>query len=111
MRRRITIITTLAVLLLSMGLWIEQNVWAAVDCTLPAVQGIAPVDTTIVSATPVSTPAYCDVIGYVTTTNPGPNQVKFELGLPTAWSGLFLFIGDGGFSGDPLDSSTIAGGV
>ena len=56
-------------------------------------------------------PAYCDVIGSVTTTNPGPNQVRFELGLPTAWNGLFAFIGDGGFSGNPLDSSTIFLGV
>lgn len=102
---------TAAVLLLSMELGSAQNVRAAVDCTLPAIQGLAPPDTTIVSATPVSTPAYCDVIGYVTTTNPGPNQVKFELGLPTAWNGLFAFIGNSGFASNPLDSSTIAPGV
>jgi hypothetical protein len=39
------------------------------------------------------------VRGYVTTTNPGPNQVNFELGLPAAWNERFLFIGNGVFAG------------
>jgi feruloyl esterase len=43
--------------------------------------------------------AFCDVLGYVTTTNPGPNQVNFELGLPMQWNGRFLFIGNGFFAG------------
>ena len=111
MYRRILTLTTLTMLLLSLASWGERSAWATLDCTPSAIQGIAPADTTIVSATPVSTPAYCDVIGSVTTTNPGPNQVRFELGLPTAWNGLFAFIGDGGFSGNPLDSSTIFLGV
>src|SRR5215472_3823643 len=38
----------------------------------------------IVSATPESDPvAYCDVVGYVEAENLGPNQVDFEIGLPT----------------------------
>ena len=62
MYRRILTLTTLTMLLLSLASWAEQNAWAIIDCTLPAIQGIAPADTTIVSATPVPTPAYCDVI-------------------------------------------------
>ena len=61
---------------------------------------MAPSDTTIVSATLQATPvSYCFVFGYVTTTHPGPNHVNFELGLPDAWNGRFLFIGNGGFAG------------
>src|SRR5215468_3522925 len=71
---------------------------AAADCTQPAIQAISPSDTTIVSATPQSDPvAYCDVLGYVTTLHPGPNQVTFELRLPAQGNGRFLFIGNGGF--------------
>jgi feruloyl esterase len=69
-------------------------------CTQPVIQSIAPPDTTIVSAIEQSNPVpYCDVRGYVTTNNPGPNQVNFELSLPTAWNGRFLFVGNGGFAG------------
>jgi feruloyl esterase len=101
--RRIGIRVWVLLLLSGLTPWAERSGWATFDCTLSAIQSIAPAETTIVSATPISTPAYCDVIGYVTTTNPGPNQVNFELGLPTAWNGRFLFIGNGGFA-DSLTS-------
>ncbi len=97
MYRPILTITTLTTLLLSLAPWARQSAWAAIDCTQPAIQSIAPADTTIVSATPVAAPAYCNIFGYVTT--PGPNQVNFQLGLPTAWNGRFLFLGNGGFAG------------
>jgi pimeloyl-ACP methyl ester carboxylesterase len=82
---------------------------AAVSCTQAGIQGIAPSDTTITSATLQSTPViYCDIFGYVTTTNPGPNQVIFELGLPdpTAWNGGFVFTGNGGYAGG-LDTAEL----
>jgi feruloyl esterase len=61
-----------------------------------------------VSATAQSDPvAYCDVLGYVTTTHPSPNQVNFELGLPAAWNGRFLFIGNGMFAGSLAFPSVI----
>jgi feruloyl esterase len=63
-------------------------------------QAISPANTTIVSATPQFDPvAYCDVVGYVTTLNPGPNQVNFELTLPVQGNGRFLFIGNAGLAG------------
>lgn len=73
---------------------------AAVVCSVGAIQHVAPVGTTIVSATPQSDPvAYCDVTGYVNSEDVGPNQVNFELGLPANWNGRFLMIGNGGFAG------------
>lgn len=83
-------------LLLSIGLLPAA---LAADCTQPAIQAISLTNTTIVSATPQSDPPYCDVIGYVTTLHPGPNQVNFELTLPAEGNGRFLFIGNGGLAG------------
>lgn len=72
---------------------------AGVECTHSAIQAIAPPNTAIVSATLQSNPEYCDVIAYVTTLDPGPNQVNFELKLPSKGNGRFLYIGNGGFGG------------
>jgi feruloyl esterase len=89
-----------SVFLLSLGLGAVPKALAAVPCTQSAIQTISPANTTIVSATPHSDPvAYCDVLGYVTTTHPGPNEVNFELTLPANGNGRFLFIGNGGFGG------------
>src|SRR6266403_2149256 len=77
-----------------------QGATTTLPCTQAVIQSIAPSDATIVSATEQSDPVlYCDVRGYVTTNNPGPNRVNFELGLPTVWNGRFLFVGNGGFAG------------
>jgi feruloyl esterase len=87
-------------LLLSLGPLATPGTLAAVECTQSSIQAISPTNTTIVSATPQSDPvAYCDVLGYVTTLHPGPNQVNFELSLPAEGNGRFLFIGNGGFGG------------
>jgi feruloyl esterase len=72
---------------------------SAVECSQSAIQAISPSNTTIVSATRQSSPEYCDVIAYVTTLHPGPNQVNFELALPPNSNGRFLYIGNGGFGG------------
>src|SRR5438552_1861718 len=86
--------------LLILGPWSAHNAQAAVECSQASVQSVAPANPSIVSAMPQSDPvAFCDVLGYVTTTNPGPNQVNFELGLPMQRNGRFLFIGNGFFAG------------
>ena len=95
--------------ILSFGLtvWASPTRSAAIDCSRSAIQSVAPSNTTITSATPQSDPvSYCDVLGYVTTTNPGPNQVNFELGLPADWNGRFLFVRNRGFGGS-LDYPSI----
>ena len=86
--------------LLSFGPWSLPAVFASVACTQFAIQTISPSNTTIVSAIPQSDPVpYCEVLGYVTTLHPGPNQVNFELNLPMLGNGRFLFIGNGAFAG------------
>ncbi len=59
-------------------------------------------DTIITSATFVpaagSVPAYCDAFGTVEST------IAFEVALPAFWNARLLFIGNGGFAGEPLDS-------
>jgi feruloyl esterase len=95
---RTGILGWITILLLSLSLGALESTAVTLPCTQAVIQSIAPSDTTIVSATEQSDPiSYCDVRGYVTTNNPGPNQVNFELGLPTAWNGRFLFVGNGGF--------------
>src|ERR1700674_2024373 len=70
--------------LLSFGPWSLPAVFASVACTQSAIQTISPSNTTIVSAIPQwDTVPYCEVLGYMTTLHPGPNQVNFELNLPT----------------------------
>ncbi|HTR27455.1 MAG TPA: tannase/feruloyl esterase family alpha/beta hydrolase [Terriglobales bacterium] len=103
------------VLFFGLTAWASPNRSAAIDCSQSAIQSVAPSNITIISATPQSDPvSYCDVLGYATTTNPGPNQVNFELGLPADWNGRFLFIGNGGFGGSLdypsvfLDTLTVA---
>ena len=97
---RIGVLTWAFAMLLSLSLGAVRSAAVTLPCTQPVIQSIAPPDTTIVSATGQSDPvSYCDVRGYVATTNPGSNQVNFELGLPTAWNGRFLFVGNGVFAG------------
>ncbi|MGH7935349.1 MAG: tannase/feruloyl esterase family alpha/beta hydrolase, partial [Candidatus Binataceae bacterium] len=76
------------------------------DCTQSNLQNVAGNTSfvvTITSATPRFVPsttlAFCDVTGDITTDNPGPNTVEFELGLPVVSNGRFLFLGGGGFNG------------
>jgi Tannase and feruloyl esterase len=98
--RRISILLSTIAQLLTLNLWSQPSPSEMLPCTRAVIARVAPSDTTIVAATWQSDPvSYCDVRGYVTTNNPGPNQVNFELGLPRAWNGRFLFIGNGGFAG------------
>jgi feruloyl esterase len=82
------------------------------QCSLAAIQALAPSDTTITAAVSVATPVpNCKVEGYVTTTNPGPNRVVFRLQLPDqGWQHRYYFIGMGGAAGYvPTDSQIPAG--
>jgi len=100
-RQQASAIQAMCAFLLSLGPWVMPAAQASVNCTQSAVQAIAPSSTTIVAATTQSDPVtYCDVVGYVTTLHPRPNQVNFELTLPAEGNGRFLFIGNGGFGGD-----------
>jgi Tannase and feruloyl esterase len=77
---------------------------AMLSCDTTTIQGKAPTGTTITSAaivTSVTPPVtYCDVKGSIATSTDGQNNtVIFELGLPNAWIGDFVFIGNGGFAG------------
>jgi len=84
---------------------------AADNCDLASFK--APANTTLVSAKAFSEPVnYCRIDGYVTTTNPGPNQVNFMLALPEAHNGRYLFSIQGGaaaFVPDPTEPHLRAG--
>lgn len=123
MRRRIfgrkLGLAAIGLLIASGMMWGTRAEAQALTCTLAALQAVEPAGTTItaVVAQPAVAPLpdYCQVNGYVTTTNPGPNQVNFELVLPdlAVWNGKFLFFGNGGFAGsiqtNPVDGITAGG--
>lgn len=82
------------------------------QCSIAAIQALAPADTTITLAESTAAPvAHCKVEGFVTTTNPGPNKVSFRLQLPDqGWRHRYYFIGMGGAAGYvPTDSQIPAG--
>lgn len=75
---------------------------SGVSCDLAGILALAPADTTITAVSVQEGPVrHCKVEGYVTTTNPGPNQVNFVLNLPDrgAWNGRFYFANQGGSGG------------
>jgi feruloyl esterase len=84
------------------------------DCSVTALTAFAVARISIASATakPDSDkgPAYCDVLGAVTTTGEAAQDgaAKFELRLPAQWNGKFLFWGVGGLAGNLTPSLTRA---
>lgn len=73
-----------------------------VGCELGELQRVAPDATTLTSASASATAdgvAYCRVDGFVTTTDPGPNLVNFQVSLPDRHNGRFYFQGLGGTAG------------
>ena len=92
-----------AVLLGAWGTASPAIAQGASGCSVGALTGIVP-GATIVSATSVAaaspTPAYCDVIGTLDTSDEGApvGSAGFELRLPDNWNGKFLFFGVGGLS-------------
>jgi feruloyl esterase len=72
------------------------------NCTLEKMAAVVSDDTTLTAVKSMWFPVqHCIVKGYVTTTDPGPNQVNFRLQLPKeqAWNGRYYFIGLGGGAG------------
>jgi feruloyl esterase len=100
-RQRVSRLVLCTVLLWG-GTGLRAAAGAPTPCTLPALQALAPDDTTLtaVALVPATTtvPEYCQVDGYVTTPKP-VNQVNFRVGLPTAWNHKFYFQGCGGRCG------------
>jgi feruloyl esterase len=72
-------------------------------CDVATLESVLPsdLDATISSAAPQSTPvAYCEVIGAIPTSTYGQaGLVEFEVALPAAWNGRFVFAGGGGYVG------------
>jgi feruloyl esterase len=67
------------------------------SCDTQTVQAMAAADTTVAFAAREA--GGCRVSGYVTTRDPGPNQVLFTLGLPDRFNGRYLYLGVGGAAG------------
>jgi hypothetical protein len=59
---------------------------------------MAPVDTSVAFAAREG--ELCRVVGYVTTRDPGPNEVLFTLGLPNSFNGRYIYLGVGGAAGN-----------
>lgn len=80
------------------------------SCAVEALAAAAPADTTLTAAEELTTEGgveYCRVDGYVTTTDPGPNQVNFEVSMPAEHNGRFYFQGLGGTAGYVPDPDPI----
>ena len=77
------------------GILLPRPAAAFLSCDPMTLQKAAPDGTTITSATMNASPvAYCDVLGTIATSSEGQNNtVIFELGLPSAWVGDFVLIG------------------
>jgi len=78
---------------------------AATDCASEAIAALNVPDATVTSANPIAAappdPAYCDVLGVLNTRGEGApaGSAQFEVKLPAAWNGKFLYLGVGGFAG------------
>lgn len=70
-------------------------------CSLEAIKAIAPPDAVIDSVKPIAAPvAHCEVLGHITTTNPGPGHVEFSVLLPDQrFNNRFYFVGEGAAAG------------
>jgi Tannase and feruloyl esterase len=77
------------------------QVLASTDCTVEALNGLGVPNVTVAAAVAVGSPATCQVTGTVRTQGFGApdGSAGFQVTLPTAWNGKFLFYGVGGFSG------------
>jgi len=103
----------LGALTMTVGAFVSTATTADTDaeftkCSLPYIRSLAPGDTTVASAKIVSDPvSHCMVEGYVTTVDPGPNQVNFALHLPAEekWNKRYYFANQGGSGGSiPIEA-------
>jgi Tannase and feruloyl esterase len=74
---------------------------ARVAC--PSLVSLTAYDFSITAATiiPASadTPEYCRVVGLI------QPEIRFEVGLPSAWNGRLYMFGNGGYAGEPIDAA------
>jgi feruloyl esterase len=77
----------------------QELVNPAENCDTETLQKMAPADTTVAFAAREGDDL-CRVVGYVTTQNPGPNKVLFTLGLPSRFTGRYVYVGVGGAAGN-----------
>ena len=69
-------------------------------CNLESIRSITPADALIDSVKQIAGPvAHCEVVGHITTTDPGPNRVEFAVMLPDNFAGRYYFIGEGAAAG------------
>lgn len=70
-------------------------------CSIETIRAMVPADTTIETVAAVAAPVpHCRIDGFVTTTNPGPNKVRFRLQLPnTGFNNRYIMAGLGGAAG------------
>ena len=96
---RISIATAVSCAL-STGAHLRAQSTPGTECSVAAIQGKAPLGTTITAAKTVTaagtTLQFCQVDGHVAV--PG-NEVNFRLGLPERWNGKYYFVGVGGLGG------------
>lgn len=70
------------------------------SCTVDDLEDTVPEHAVIVSAEMVDEPVvHCRVDGYVTTDDPGPNEVNFMVALPDDHNGRYYYVGLGGTAG------------
>jgi hypothetical protein len=70
-------------------------------CNLESIRSMTPADAVIDSVKQISaTVSHCEVVGHITTTDPGPNRVEFAVMLPDSnFNGRYYFIGEGAAAG------------
>jgi len=74
----------------------------AVECDIS--QFKPPANTTITLVRTFTSPvSYCRVDGFVTTNDPTPNTVNFQISLPDKWNGRYLMYNPGGGAGFVAD--------
>jgi feruloyl esterase len=73
-------------------------------CSIASIQQDAPSDTVIFNTSWVTAPVpHCEVSGFVTSNNPGPNRINFKLVLPDSWEKRYFLAGNGGAGGSIQD--------
>jgi feruloyl esterase len=97
--KRQTTASAMVLALAAASLWASPALAAPSEaCDTATVQAMAPAGATVTFAAR-EYPGLCRVSGYVTTRNPGPNRVLFQLALPDTFNGRFVYLGVGGAAG------------
>jgi feruloyl esterase len=65
----------------------------------PSMMAVAERGPTPASTITPATPEYCKVLGSIAPVDPAAPPIRFQVNLPTAWNGLSVQYGGGGFNG------------